>query len=97
MQDNILNQNITALGGIGPKRAEFFRTLGVSTVNDLLHFYPRTYENRKNVKKIAELKDGDTVCVRARAVSPIRENYIWLIRLRSISADSPNAKANTLL
>lgn len=76
MQDTILNQNITALSGIGPKRAEFFRTLGVFTVNDLLHYYPRTYENRLTFKKIAEIKDGDTVCIRARAVSPIRENYI---------------------
>lgn len=76
MSNDFSNQNITALGGIGPKRAEFFRTLGVSTVNDLLHFYPRTYENRITTKKIAELKDGDTVCVRARAISPIRENYV---------------------
>jgi ATP-dependent DNA helicase RecG len=56
MQDSILNQNITVLGGIGPKRAEFFRTLGVFTVGDLLRFYPRTYENRNSYKKIAELK-----------------------------------------
>ena len=76
MQDSILNQNITVLGGIGPKRAEFFRTLGVFTVGDLLRFYPRTYENRNSYKKIAELKDGDAVCIRARAVSPIRENHI---------------------
>lgn len=73
---SILNQNITVLNGIGQKRAEFFRTLGVFTVNDLLNFYPRTYEDRTSIKKIAEIKDGDTVCVKARAVSPIRENYV---------------------
>ena len=56
MSNNILNQSITALGGIGPKRAEYFRTLGVFTVNDLLHYYPRTYEDRVTTKKIAEIK-----------------------------------------
>lgn len=76
MKNTILNQDITTLGGIGPKRAEKFRTLGVFTLNDILHYYPRTYEDRVTTKKIAEIKDGDTVCVRARAVSPLRENYI---------------------
>jgi len=76
MHNAILKQNITVLHGIGHKRAESFRTLGVCTINDLLHFYPRTYEDRTNIKKIAEIKDGDTVCIRARAVSPIRENFV---------------------
>ena len=73
---DFLKQDITTLHGIGQKRAESFRTLGVFTVEDLLRFYPRTYEDRTTVKKIAEIKDGDTVCIRARAVSPIRENYV---------------------
>ena len=73
---NLSNQNITILNGIGQKRAESFRTLGVYTVDDLLRFYPRTYEDRTQIKKIAEVKDGDTVCIRARAVSPLRENFV---------------------
>ena len=76
MPNDVLNQSITTLNGIGQKRAEFFRTLGVFTLNDLLRFYPRGYEDRTSVKKIAEIKDGDTVCFRARAVSPIRENFV---------------------
>jgi len=73
---DLSKQNITTLNGIGQKRAESFRTLGVFTVEDLLRFYPRTYEDRTIIKKIAEIKDGDTVCIRARAVSPIRENFV---------------------
>ncbi len=74
--ENILNENISVLNGIGPKRAELFRTLGLFTVGDLLSHYPRGYEDRTKVKKIAELTDGETVCVRGRAVSPLRENRI---------------------
>ena len=76
MSESILNQNITILNGIGHKRAESFRTLGVYTISDLLNFYPRTYEDRTTIKKIAEIKDGDTVCVRGRAFSHLKENYI---------------------
>jgi len=74
--ENILNKNISVLNGIGPKRAELFRTLGLFTVGDLLSYYPRGYEDRTKIKKIAELTDGETVCVRGRAVSPLRENRI---------------------
>lgn len=73
---DLLNQNITVLQGIGQKRAESFRTLGIYTVEDLLNFYPRAYEDRTTIKKIAEIKDGDIVCIRARAVSPLRENFV---------------------
>ncbi|MBQ3118632.1 MAG: ATP-dependent DNA helicase RecG [Clostridia bacterium] len=73
---DLLNQNITVLQGIGQKRAESFRTLGIYSVEDLLHFYPRAYEDRTTIKKIAEIKDGDTVCIRARAVTPLRENFV---------------------
>ena len=73
---DLSKRNITTLNGIGQKRAESFRTLGVFTVEDLLRFYPRTYEDRTQLRKIAEIKDGDTVCIRARAVSPIRENFV---------------------
>ncbi len=76
MGKNILNQNISVLNGIGPKRAELFRTLGLFTVSDLLHHYPRYYEDRTKIKKMAELSDGESVCVKGRAVSPIRESYI---------------------
>ncbi len=72
----MLKKDITALRGIGQKRADLFRTLGLYTVEDLLSYYPRTYEDRTNFKKIAELKEGDTVCVKARAVRALKENYV---------------------
>lgn len=75
-QNEILNESITALRGVGQKRAELFRTLGLYTVSDLLFFYPRGYEDRTKIKKLAELSDGETVCVKARAVSPLKENMI---------------------
>ena len=57
---NILNESISVLDGIGQKRAELFRTLGVFTVSDLLTFYPRGYEDRTKLKKLAELDPEGT-------------------------------------
>ena len=38
---------IQYLKGIGPAKAKLFERLGVQTVEDLLHYYPRTYQDRR--------------------------------------------------
>ncbi|MFO7636249.1 MAG: ATP-dependent DNA helicase RecG [Clostridia bacterium] len=60
-----LKTDIQYLKGVGPKRAESFRKLGIGTVEELLGYFPRTYEDRSIVKTIGELEDGDNVSIRA--------------------------------
>ena len=45
---------ITAISGVGEKRAALFAALGVFTVGDLLRFFPRAYQNRGDVKTLCE-------------------------------------------
>ena len=54
-----LQDRITTLKGVGPKKAEAFARLGVETVEDLIFTFPRIYEDRKNIVHIAELKEGE--------------------------------------
>lgn len=58
------------LRGIGARRAQSLRKLGVSTAEDLLSWFPRRYEDRRTVKRIADLSDGESVCVRAFVTAP---------------------------
>jgi ATP-dependent DNA helicase RecG len=44
--------------GVGPKLAQLFEKKGIRTVEDALYFLPRVYEDRRNLKKISELKPG---------------------------------------
>jgi len=53
-------QNITAVKGIGEKTAKLFQKIGVGTVDELLHYYPRAYDEFKEPQPIAELKE-DTI------------------------------------
>ena len=53
-------QNITAVKGIGEKTAKLFQKIGVETVEELLHYYPRAYDEFKEPQPIAELKE-DTI------------------------------------
>ena len=44
--------------GIGPKFGERLAKKGLSTVEDVLYYLPMRYEDRRNMKKIAELSHG---------------------------------------
>lgn len=45
---------VTSLAGIGPKKAEMFAKIGVYTVGDLLRRFPRAYQNRGDIRTLAE-------------------------------------------
>ncbi len=69
-------KDIRYLKGVGEKRAELFAKKGINTVEDLLYFFPRTYEDRSKTKYIADCENGETVCVSITVYSPVRENRI---------------------
>jgi ATP-dependent DNA helicase RecG len=55
---NRLLTPIQFVKGVGPKLARLFEKKGILTVEDALYFLPRCYEDRRNLKKISELKAG---------------------------------------
>lgn len=68
----MLQDGIETLKAIGPKRAQLFYRLGIATVEDMLRFYPRAYEDRSTVRPICEAADGASVLIRASAVTVVR-------------------------
>ena len=51
------------LPGIGPARALLFERLGLSTLEQLMRHYPRTYLDARRFVRIAELRPGELVTV----------------------------------
>ena len=52
--DQFSEMKITALHGIGATRGNAYARMGVKTVGDLLHHFPRAYENRGDVRLLAD-------------------------------------------
>ena len=46
---------LSELSGVGAKRTHALQSAGIFTVTDLLNYFPRDYDDRSNVKTIAEL------------------------------------------
>ena len=59
---------LTSLKGVGPKRAEAFEVKGISTIGDLLSFYPIRYQDRRRITPAAQVKDGEVVLMAGRIV-----------------------------
>lgn len=53
--------SITALKGIGPAKAKLFAQLDLSSASDLLHYYPRTYQDRRLDAKLSQFKRTENV------------------------------------
>lgn len=63
-----LDSPVESIKGVGGAIAEKLRALGVTTINDLVYFFPRRYEDFSQVVPIAELKPGK-VTVKAKVES----------------------------
>lgn len=56
-------QPVETLKGIGEKTAKLFEKVGVRTVDDLLHYYPRGYDTFEEPKPMGALEDGTVMAV----------------------------------
>ena len=71
-----INTNLQYLKGVGPARVEILNKLGLFTIEDIIEYFPRTYEDRGVYKKISELIDGETATFRAVISSSLNENRV---------------------
>ncbi len=65
---------IESLKGIGEKKGKLFRKLGVSSIGELICYYPRTYEDWSNPVDIAQVTVDEVNCVKATVVSQVSQS-----------------------
>jgi len=67
-EDN-LKTPVRYFKGVGPRKSECLSRIGINTVEDLLYYLPRRYEDRSKFTPIKELKLGDHQTVRGEIVT----------------------------
>ena len=61
-----LSSPVTVVEGVGPKKAAALSKLNVHTLEDLFFLIPRRYEDRRYLKPLCEIEEGENQCAVAR-------------------------------
>ncbi len=79
-----LSDPVTALKGIGAKTAELFAKLGIGTVEDLIHAYPRNYDRYDPPVTLSEITEPGIYAIEA---SPAKRPEVKLTsRVKVVTA-----------
>jgi ATP-dependent DNA helicase RecG len=72
---NVLDQSVAYVKGIGESRKAKLESLGISTVEDLLYYFPYRYEDLR-IKDLTEIKSEERVTVKGEVYGePILSYY----------------------
>jgi len=83
-----LTTDVRYIKGIGEQRAKALNKLGISTLRDLISWFPRKYDDRRETRRIADLIPGETACVSAMIATPPTVSHIRrgmdLVKVRAV-------------
>ncbi|WP_373229937.1 ATP-dependent DNA helicase RecG [Cohnella sp.] len=75
MSYHLLSIPLTQLQGVGPQKAEELHALGISTVGELLEYYPFRYEDYR-IRELHDVKDGERITIQGKIASlPTLQRY----------------------
>ena len=63
-----LDTPVQFIKGVGPKLGDVLKKKGVVTVQDLLEWYPRAYEDRRAARTISSLQPDELVSLKAKVI-----------------------------
>lgn len=71
-----LNDDIKFIKGVGEKRAELFRKLGISDIGSLIRYFPRNYQDWSKEMTVADCTDNAEACIKATLITPVYEHKV---------------------
>jgi len=83
-----LSTDVRAIKGIGEQRAKALGKLGITTLRELISWFPRAYDDRREARRIADLTPGESACVAAMIASTPTVSHIRrgldLVKVRAV-------------
>lgn len=72
-----LQDKVGKIKGVGEKKAALLKNLKIETVEDLLRFFPRRYEDRRSITTIMEAPEDKEVLVCGKLISKKQGSNIY--------------------
>lgn len=87
-----MGQSLRTLKGVGEKTEKLFQKVGIYDTDDLLHYYPRNYDEYETPVDIAELKEGTVQAVSAAVCSGVYVNSVRGRQIISVNISDRSGK-----
>lgn len=68
-QENPLQKSAQYIKGVGPRRYELLNRLGIYTIEDLLSYFPRRYEDRSSFTPVSKLVIGESQTIKGQVMA----------------------------
>ncbi len=70
-----LQDPMETIKGVGAKKVSYLHKLNIHTLEDLLLYYPRTYEDWRNITTISQVKDGEKALIKGKILLMVKGKY----------------------
>ena len=91
----LITSPIRYVKGVGDKRAALFNKIGIFNVEDLIHYFPREYEDRRHIYNISNLSDGMVCCIKAPVLTIATERrFKYNLAVFSLAIDDGTGSIN---
>ncbi len=72
----MLDRSIRDLNGVGERRAQLYKKLGIFTFGDLLRHYPRAYEDWSKLTPLCQAMPNEPCCIKGWAMTSPMEHRV---------------------
>lgn len=91
----LIDSPIRYVKGVGEKRTALFNKLGIYNVEDLIHYFPREYEDRRHIYSISQLAEGMVCCIKAPVLTVAAERrFKYNLAVFSLAIDDGTGSIN---
>ena len=87
-----MNGSLREIKGVGEKTEKLFEKIGVRSMEDLLRYYPRNYEEFKDPVKISKVQENEVCAIEGTVISGVYVNRVRTLQIVSASVSDDSGK-----
>ena len=76
-----LGKGVQYVKNVGPNRVKLLNKLNINTLQDLISYFPRNYEDRGIAKKLSDCIDGEEVLIKGVAITKVSEVFARKLKI----------------
>ena len=76
-----LNKQVQYIKNVGPTRVKLLNKLNINTLQDLISYFPRNYEDRGVAKGLSDCIDGEEALIKGVAITKVQEIFARRLKM----------------